>query len=78
MLLQLASEFKEELVARRGRVWTSEDEQLLTHGEEVREAMRLDIPSPLGARILLADDGPSFLISPLSFTSTSGLSCWWG
>lgn len=81
-LLQLASEFREELVAGRGRVWLSKDgeQQELEWqpicGEEVREAMRLDIPSPLGARILLVDSCSSFLRSP--FSSTSMFLCWWG
>lgn len=46
---------------------------LSTRWEEVREAMRLDIPSPLGARILLIDDSPSFLISPISSSMSF---CW--
>lgn len=82
-LLQLASEFREELVARRGRPWSSEDderrsrEESTTAGEDVREAMRLDSPLPLGARIFLADDFPSSLTFPLSSTSSSSLVFFW-
>lgn len=48
--MQLA---KEELVSRRGRLWTWPD---LPGGAEVRDAIRLDMPWPLGARILLAEE----------------------
>lgn len=52
---------------------------MLTGEEEVREAMRLDSPCPLGARILLADMWPFSLTSPLSLSSISSpvFSCWW-
>lgn len=77
MLLQLASELKEELVARRGRLWTWQEFTCL---EEVREAMRLDIPSPLGARIFLMVVHPDFTASPSSFNSISissaAFCCW--
>lgn len=64
MLLQLASESKEELVARRGRLrpWP-----MFTGVGEVREAIRLDIPSPLGARILLVVKKPNSLTFLSSF-----------
>lgn len=41
--------------------------------------MRLDIPPPLGARIFLTDDCPSFWKSHNSFFSTSSsvFFCWW-
>lgn len=65
MLLQLASESKEELVTRRGRLWTW---PVFTGVAEVREAIRLDIPSPLGARILLVVKKPRSLTFLSSFT----------
>lgn len=40
---------------RRGRLWTWPD---LPGGAEVSEAIRLDMPSPLGARILLVVHRP--------------------
>lgn len=63
MLLQLASESREESVARRGRLWTWPD---LPGVGEVSEAIRLDIPSPLGARILLVVERPDSLTFPPS------------
>lgn len=43
-------------MARRGRQWTSEVED--TDLEEVSAAMRLDSPSPFGARILRVVEQP--------------------
>lgn len=79
--MQLASEFKEESVARRGRLWTFEEEAEGSRPGltgEVSEAMRLDIPSPRGARILLANVQSAPLASPFSLSSVSspGLLAW--
>lgn len=57
-------------MARRGRLWTSEVE--VTALEEVSTAMRLDRPSPFGARILRAVDWP--IAAPSTVSSTSVLS----
>lgn len=57
-------------MARRGRLWTSEVE--VTALEEVSAAMRLDRPSPFGARILRAVDRP--IVAPSTASSTSVLS----
>lgn len=61
--MQLASESKEELEVRRGRLWTWLDPPGVG---EVREAIRLDIPPPLGARILLVVERPNSLTRPPS------------
>lgn len=63
LLLQLASESRGEGAARRGRLWSWPD---LPGPGEVSEAIRLDIPSPLGARILLVADRPRSLRVPSS------------
>lgn len=49
---------------RRGRLWTWPE---FTGVGEVREDIRLDIPSPLGARILLVVKRPNSLTFPSSF-----------
>lgn len=74
MLLQLVSEFKEEVVSIRGRQFTSEDEEADRLRQEVRDAMRLDIPSPFGARIRLPADR-SFLLSCKSTSSLLMVFC---
>lgn len=60
-------------MARRGRLWTSEVE--VTALEEVSAAMRLDRPSPFGARIFRAVDCAVTAPSPVSSISVLSVMC---
>lgn len=55
-------------MARRGRLWTSDVE--VTDLEEVSAAIRLDRPSPFGARILRVVEWPIAAASSVSVLST--------
>lgn len=59
-------------MARRGRLWTSEVE--VTNLEEVSAAMRLDGPSPFGARILRVVER-SAAFSASSASALSAMCC---
>lgn len=61
-------------MARRGRLWTSELE--VTELEEVSAAMRLERPSPFGARILRVVEWPIAAASSASSASVlSSMGC---